>query len=238
MRMHVIQHVGYEGPGLIAQWARERGLELTASEAQTAEYPAVEDVDFLVVMGGPMAADDIDGNPWLRDERRFIAEAIASGKLVLGVCLGSQILASVIGGAVRRNEHREIGWYLVEFTPAGREERLFASWPDTVVVGQWHGDTFDLPVGIDPALSSEACRNQAFVFDGRVVGIQFHLEWTMADITQLISECGSELGEGDMWVMSRSEITDEAPERIEACRRLLWDLLDAMVERGTGIAVG
>jgi GMP synthase-like glutamine amidotransferase len=236
VRIHVIQHATFEDAGLIREWAAERGHDLTSGLALTEEFPPSGQIDFLVVMGGPMGADDEVASPWLHAEKRYIAEAIASGRLVLGVCLGSQIIAEVLGGKIRRNAQREIGWYTVERTPRGDEEPLIAGWTDPLVVGQWHGDTFDLPDGIEPVLTSEACANQAFVFDRRVVGVQFHLEWTEALLGGLIAECGDDCEDTGMWVMSCTQVADEAPERIAACRTLLFTLLDAMDAEGAGFA--
>ena len=202
MRLHVIQHVPYEGPALIGEWAADRGHELTSSLALVEEYPACNEVDLLVVMGGPMDADDEVASPWLRAEKHYVAECIAAGRGVLGVCLGAQILAEVLGGTVRRNQHKEIGWYAVEKTPDASAERLLSAWPDCFVAGQWHGDTFDLPDGFEPLLSSEACANQAFVFEDRVVGLQFHLEWTEESLGMLIEACRAELATPGLWMMS------------------------------------
>jgi GMP synthase-like glutamine amidotransferase len=228
MRLHVIKHVEFEGPGLIAEWAAANGHELTESLASTQVYPLCDDVDLLVIMGGPMDADDEVASPWLHAEKHFVVECIAAGHAVLGVCLGAQILAEVLGGKVKRSHNKEIGWHVIEKTIVGRVEPLVAGWPDAVVVGQWHGDTFDLPAGLEPLFSSEACANQAFVFDNRVVGLQFHLEWTEEVLTRLMQECRSELVDGEMWVMSASEIRDEMPDRIDASRDLLFSLLDAI----------
>jgi GMP synthase-like glutamine amidotransferase len=230
MRLHVIQHVPFEGPALIAEWAAECGHELTTGLALTEEYPACDDVDLLVVMGGPMDADDEVASPWLHAEKHYIAECIAAGHAVLGVCLGAQILAEVLGGRVRRNPQAEIGWYPVSKTDEGRLARLIASWPDSFVVGQWHGDTFDLPEGFEPILSSEACANQAFVFEGRVVGLQFHLEWSEESLGALIDACGSELEASGLFTSSAIQILDEAAERIAANRALLFALLDGLAE--------
>ncbi|NTW28984.1 MAG: type 1 glutamine amidotransferase [Coriobacteriia bacterium] len=230
MRVHVVQHVPFEGPGLIAQWAVARGHSLTAELALTEEFPNPGDVDLLVVMGGPMAADDEVGNPWLVAEKRFISAVIASGRPVLGVCLGSQILAEVLGGRVRRNEHVEIGWFPVELTAAGREEPLFAGWESPFVVGLWHGDNFDLPLGIEPVLASEACRNQAFVWDGRVVGLQFHIEWTQDALAELVRCCGAESAQTGPYVISAETLLAGLPRHLEAGRKKLYELLDRMTE--------
>jgi len=230
MRLHAIQQVAFEGPGLIADWAAERGHTITTSLASDAAYPACDDVDFLVILGGPMDADDEAANPWLHDEKHYVVECIAAGRAVLGVCLGAQILAEVLGGRVRRNEYKEIGWYPVTKTDAAGSERLLDGLPDTFVVGQWHGDTFELPGGLAPLLSSEACANQAFLFDRRVLGVQFHIEWSERSLHSLIDACRDELGSGGLWTMSAREIEDEAPERIAGCRELLFALLDALAE--------
>lgn len=232
MRIHVIQHVPFEGPGLIGEWAAERGHSLDVTLAITERYPRPDDVDLLVVMGGPMAADDEVASPWLAAEKRFIAETISIGQLVLGVCLGAQIIAEVIGGRVRRASHKEIGWFPVHLTEAGESEPLLSGWPEHAVVGHWHGDTFDLPLGPAPVLSSEATPNQAYVFDDRVVGLQFHLEWDEATLAALLAECSSDLGDGGAYVMSAQEFADEIPDRIPPCRDLLFALLDEMAALG------
>jgi GMP synthase-like glutamine amidotransferase len=230
VRVHAIQHVRFEGPALIAQWAKERGHELTTSLAPREGFPECRETDLLVVLGGPMAADDETASPWLLVEKHYVADCIAAGKAVLGICLGAQIIAEVLGGTVRRNPDREIGWFPVERGPAGEDMAVFAEWPERMVVGHWHGDTFDLPAGLKAAYSSEACANQAFVFGGRVVGLQFHIEWTEAALVGLIDACGSETSTPGRWVMSPSEIEREAPVRISACREPLFHLLDRMTE--------
>jgi GMP synthase-like glutamine amidotransferase len=236
MRLHVVQHVPFEHPGLIAEWARARGFEITSALALKEEYPAAADVDFLAVMGGPMDADDENASPWLHAEKHFVVECVAAGIPVLGVCLGAQILAEVIGGEVKRNPEREIGWFPVTKTAEGFAEPLFATWPESLVVGQWHGDTFDLPTGLESSFSSEAAANQAFVFDRRVVGVQFHLEWTQSGLAELIARCNADLEQRSVWVMSGSEILDEAPERISASTPWLYSLLDGMVAESDRLA--
>ncbi|MDR3685617.1 MAG: type 1 glutamine amidotransferase [Coriobacteriia bacterium] len=228
MRVHAIQQAPFEGPGLIADWAAARGHELTTSLAATEEYPACNGVDFLVILGGPMDADDEVASPWLHAEKHYVVECIAAGRGVLGICLGAQILAEVLGGKIRRNDVKEIGWYSVEKTETGGFERLLNAWPDNFVAGQWHGDTFDLPGSLVPLLSSEACENQAFLFDRRVLGLQFHLEWSEASLRSLIEACGDELTGDGMWTMSANELMDEAPDRIAADRELLFSILDAL----------
>lgn len=231
MRVHVIQHVPFETPGMIAQWAAERGHDLDITRAWADEFPAQAEEGLLVVLGGPMGAADDDALPWLQPEKRFIAETIAAGTPVLGVCLGAQIIALVLGGSVRRNRETEIGWYPVMLTPEGEESPLFAEWPAETVVGHWHGDTFELPDGMQPVLSSEHCRNQAFVFDERVVGLQFHLEWTPELLGEMVELCDDELAESGPAIASASELLGGLGSGQDERRELLFALLDGMVRR-------
>ncbi len=229
MRMHVIRHVPFEGPALIAEWAAERGHTITESLGLTEEFPPAAEFDFLVVMGGPMAADDDAGNPWLVAEKRLVADALVGGQLVLGVCLGAQIVAEVAGGSVRRNDYREIGWFPVSLSAEAAEDHAFGDFPDGLVVGQWHGDTFDLPPGARHLASSAACRNQAFSLDeGRVLGIQFHLEWDAAALGELVAACSEELLDEGPFVISAPEMLSKAESYMVGTRSALWNLLEAM----------
>jgi GMP synthase-like glutamine amidotransferase len=230
MRVHVLRHVEFEGPAMIAEWAAERGHSLSESMASDGDLPATGDVDLLVVMGGPMAADDLEGNPWLEPEIACIRDAIDGGRLVLGICLGAQLIAAAAGGSVRRNAYREIGWYPVRRTAASARDPLFAAFPDVLVVGHWHGDTFELPDGIEPLLSSDACANQAFsLADGRVVGLQFHLEWTVEALESLVDACIDELSVSSPYVTTAAEMLSHAERHVASCRAALWMLLDLMV---------
>lgn len=231
MRIVVLRHVSFEGPGTIADWAAERGHSIRDVSAPSGWFPTPGTFDMLVVMGGPMGVYDIVEHPWLTEERRFIARAIDSGALVLGVCLGSQMVADAIGGSVHPGSTPEIGWFPVTLTPAGRASSLFADFPSTFVAGHWHGDTFDLPAAVTSAASSEVTPDQAFeACDGRVAGIQFHLEWTASDLATLVRESGSDLANPGQWVWPADALLD-AGERFVHSRQLLFSLLDRLEAR-------
>jgi GMP synthase-like glutamine amidotransferase len=194
MRVHVLQHVAFEGPAAIADWAAARGHELRATRLfDGAELPRLGAFDALVAMGGPMSANDDGKFAWMAPEKRLIAEALASGAPVLGVCLGAQLIASVAGARVFANAVPEIGWFPVRLTREAATHALFRGLPAEFVPLHWHGETFELPRGSVRLAESPACANQAFAIGARVLGLQFHLEATAESVAQLVAHCGHEL---------------------------------------------
>lgn len=181
MRIHWLQHADYEGLGCIAPALLQAGHTLSHTYLPTAALPAQEDFDALIVMGGPMNIYEHDEHPWLVAEKAFIAETIRAGKRVLGICLGAQLIADVLGAPVTRNAETEIGWFDVELNEDGRAASAFAGFPARFTAFHWHGDTFAIPPQATALMGSEACANQAYAVDSRVIGIQFHLEVTAAD---------------------------------------------------------
>lgn len=230
MRIACISHVPFEGPGSIAEWASAHGHELLRVDARTGVFPDPATRDLIVVLGGPMGTRDVLRHPWLTKEHEYLERCIASGTLMLGICLGAQLLAEAVGGSVHPGGEPEIGWYPVRLRPPARSNPWFTGWPQTFVAGHWHGDTFELPQGIESAASSELTPNQAFVAaSGRVVGLQFHLEWTQEVLRALVLAAPEDLIDPGPNVATAEQILS-APEHLEAGRALLFRMLDRMEE--------
>lgn len=182
MRVHWLQHAEHEDLGCIAPWLAARDAAVGHTRVHAGEaLPDVEQFDWLIVLGGPMNIYQHAEHPWLVAEKQLIRAAIDAGRTVLGICLGAQLIADVLGGPVSRNAHSEIGWFEVALNPAGRRHPLFADWPDRFHAFHWHGDTFAIPPGAENLMHSQACAHQGYVWNERVVGLQFHLEVTAAD---------------------------------------------------------
>lgn len=184
MRALVLQHVAVEGPGTLAPYLEARGWKLETVALYAGARPPEDALGYqaIIVMGGPMGVYDEAEYPFLRDEQHFLRRAMAQHVPLLGICLGSQLLAKALGARVYRNPQKEIGWYSVDLTPAGVADPLFASLASPVPVFQWHGDAFDLPAGALSLASSPLCTHQTFRYGDRVYGLLFHLELTPAII--------------------------------------------------------
>ncbi|AYA36703.1 type 1 glutamine amidotransferase [Hymenobacter oligotrophus] len=195
MRIHCFQHISFETPGLIADWARQQGhqLSITRFDEPNPQLPKLNAVDWLVVLGGAMSVHDEARLAWLAPEKAFISQAIAAGKTVLGICLGAQLVADVLGAPVTQNHLPEIGFYSVQFSEAAQRHPLFAHAGAQATFLHWHGDTFALPAGAATVGASAACQQQGFVYGTRVVGLQFHPEMTPEILQQMIRHDGHEL---------------------------------------------
>ncbi len=211
MRIHYLQHVPFEDPANIAIWAQEKGHHVTRSMLCKDEpLPDVNDFDWLVIMGGPMGVYDESLHPWLVPEKQFIIAAIKANKIVLGICLGAQLVAEALGGRVTKNKVKEIGWFPVTLDMEAHRFAVFHKFPKQFMCFHWHGDTFELPKKCERIASTPACWNQAFQFGDRVFGLQFHLEFSVQTIERLICHLGHELQEASPYIQSADEILKQA----------------------------
>lgn len=225
MRIHCLQHVAFEGLACIGRWAGSRGHSVTGTALYAGEaLPEISTFDCLIIMGGPMSVGDDSLYSWLTPEKRFIEQAVRSEKQVLGICLGAQLLARVLGARVSRNEEKEIGWHPVFKTRDAGASSVGRIFPRIFHAFHWHGDTFDLPFGAVHLTRSEACRNQAFAYGENVIGLQFHLESTRESIDLLIENCGNELVPAP-YIQAEKEIRLQS-ERIESSNAIMKSLLE------------
>ena len=175
----VFQHVPYEPLGTLDPLLKASGFRIRYVNfgRDAGQRPALDKYAALIVLGGPMNADQIDTYPNLRTEVDILREALDRDMSVLGICLGAQLLAKALGGQVTRNDRREIGWYDVELTDAGAEDPVLSTFARRQTVFQWHEDGIELPAGSSVHLaSSPASPVQAFRHGEHAYGFQFHLE--------------------------------------------------------------
>lgn len=176
----VIQHAPSEGPGTISAELKKAGLGADYIRAYAGDKmpPNAKGYLALIVLGGPMGVYEEDIYPFIKDELRLIRSALKNDMPIMGVCLGSQMLARAAGADVYRGKIKEIGWYKVSLTGDGAKDRLFIGMPGEFTVFQWHGDTFDVPEKASLLSSSKLFKNQVIRVGRRAYGLQFHLEVT------------------------------------------------------------
>lgn len=220
--IRIFRHMVCEGPGFLADCLRRRGLtyQLIALDQGEAVPESLDDVSALVFMGGPMSVHD--PLPWIPDELGLIQRAAARGLPLLGHCLGSQLIAKALGGEVRSNPVREIGWHPV--TRAANPIALdwLGRLPARFEVFHWHGETFSIPPGSTRLLSSDYCHNQGFAI-GNTLALQCHVEMTVGLVEEWTERYRNELEVPTKSVQNRPQMLVDLASRVTA--------LNAVAER-------
>lgn len=233
LRIRCLLHASFEGPAYISDWALANNHVLSTSKLYEKEnLPALDELDFLVVMGGPMGVNDESIFPWLVAEKAFIRACIELGKPVLGICLGAQLMASAMGAPVVPNGWQEIGWFGLHKTETGKAVSLLDGFQTSTPVFHWHGDTFGIPAGAKHLLKSDACVNQAFLIGVNALALQFHLEMTPQSLQGMIEYCGVELLVKEPFVQSISEILEKS-NLMEINNKQLANLMEKLTEHVT-----
>ena len=227
LRVHYLQHVPFENAANIGRWAREHGHMLTKTEIFEGEsFPDASEIDMLAIMGGLMNVYQYRDFPWLKDEKIFIEKAIAKKVKVIGVCLGAQLIADVLGARVTQNPYVEIGWHEVTLNDSGENSDFFQGFPKKFTAFHWHGDTFEIPAGASHLASSKACINQAFEYNKNVIALQFHLEYSSESIEKMLVNCSNELVQAPY--IQQKESIKQGFSQVNANREILNKLLDSL----------
>lgn len=191
----VLQHAECEAPGLIARAIEEAGGVLKPVHTYAGETAPEEmgGSSGLVIMGGPMGVYEHDRYPFIRSELRLIENALSESKPLLGVCLGSQLLASALGSKVTKGKRKEIGWHRVTLSEASQSDPLWSGRDPSFTACHWHGDVFDLPVNATGLASSALTPCQAFRHGDTAYGFLFHMEITPEILLGMTSTFKGEL---------------------------------------------
>lgn len=227
MHIHYLKHVPFEGLGSMENMFVKRGYSLSwTCMYEDQSLPSAHEIDALVVMGGPMGVGDDEEYPWLTLEKVLIESVIKREVPVLGICLGAQLIANVLGARVTKNVHEEIGWFPVKRTKGLIDKRV-ENLPISFDALHWHGDTFDIPEGASNFLASEACANQGFAYGESTLALQFHLEMLPSHVQAIYQECGKPEQRGS-YVHGLEEMLAPAKKYQQAIN-ILEDFLEAFI---------
>jgi len=188
-RLLVFQHVAAEPLGTLDPLIRGRGhrIRFANFERHPDAQPNIDRYRGLIVLGGPMNVEDQAQRPHLRTELKAIERMLEQGKPVLGICLGAQLLAHVLGAPIRRMDRAEIGWHRLRPTPDGQQDPVLAALGEDAPVFQWHGYRFEIPDGATHLARTSGCDEQAFRWGDQAYGFQFHLEMNEALIERWLA---------------------------------------------------
>lgn len=231
MKIVCIRHISFEKVGAIEVWAKNNGHFLKEIKTYSGQnLPELEDFDFLIVMGGPQSAIDINKYSYLREEVELIKKAINGKKLVLGICLGAQLISKALGAEVKISLEKEIGIYPISLTSEGKNSILFKDFPNSFPAIHWHGDTFCLPKESKLLASSLGCENQAYSYKDNVYALQFHLEVTKSILKDLIEHCHEDLKQPGKYIQDSKKIIDSD---IDSINTMMHSLLNNIVNSHT-----
>ncbi|MBN1791448.1 MAG: type 1 glutamine amidotransferase [Bacteroidales bacterium] len=227
LKIFCIQHVPFEGPAIIRDWALRKGHEFTTLNLYSNdEFPDIGNLDWLVIMGGPMSVHEHEPYPWIKKEIEFIRRAIENSKVVLGICLGAQLIAKALGVQVSRGEHPEIGWFPVRINRHAAQKTGFGFLPEEITPFHWHQETFDIPPGAMHLASSALFPNQAFLYRDRVLALQFHFEMDLNAIQEIILHSGAEPSPEEY--VQRAGVILENKQHISNNNELMRRILDKL----------
>jgi len=185
-----LKHIPIEGPGTIGLFFEKTPYKIKIFELDQGDPlpETLEGIEAVVVLGGPMNVYEEEKYPFLKEEDEFLKRALRQSIPLLGICLGSQMLAKVNGARVEKARQEEIGWSEIHLTRDGRCDPLFEGLDEKLAVFQWHEDTFSVPVGGQLLATSEVCHNQAIKVGENAYGLQFHVEVTQDIIESWIKQ--------------------------------------------------
>jgi GMP synthase-like glutamine amidotransferase len=232
MRIHCLQHEKFEKPAYIGEWADTNRHPITFTYLYDPNYqfPELTSFDFLLILGGSMSTYEEHLYPFLKPEKEFIRKSADANKKILGICLGSQLLANVFGAKVYPNQDKEIGWFPIELTESGRTSPFFESIAHTNTVFHWHGDTFDLPDGAVHLAFSKGCKNQAYSIGENILALQFHLEVEDKSLDLMVKYGENELLPGNKYIQSKEEILSDRIN-VNENNTIMKQILDKFVQK-------
>lgn len=229
MNILVLQHVIFEGPGQIIDWARIHKHNVTVLHVtDDTPWPSLDCVDLLIILGGPMSANDEESFSWLSAEKQFIQTALHQNKAILGICLGAQLIAQCLGSRIYPSQEKEIGWFPVSRCPIEIKSQnidAYTGFPEQFVPLHWHGETFDLPPNATLLAKTDLCPHQAFQVGRKVIGLQFHLEANPESIALLAAHAATDIGAGS-FQQPIETIIQQQDSRCEHIQPLLYDVLN------------
>lgn len=185
LHIHCFFHEDIQDIHIFQLWSEKKKFQLSYTcFNKDFQIPNIQNIDLLIITGSPLSVNDEDAILYLRLEKKLIKQAIQLNKSILGICFGAQLIAALFKQSVYQNSEKEFGWFKIKLSEQGRQNKLFDDFPDEFYALLLHNETFDLPLNAIHLASSEACVNQAFSINNKIIGLQFHLDIIKENLEQ------------------------------------------------------
>ena len=225
MKAHILQHAEWETIGRIDEWLNKVNIEYSTTHLYKGDKLPKHKVDLLIIMGGPMGIFEDENYPWLKEEREFVKKHVNSNSLVLGICLGSQFIADSLDARVYAGKEKEIGFFDINKV---NNHPITSNIPNTINVFHWHGDTFDTPKEAINLFNSELTSDQGFIYDNRVLALQFHIEVGQKEIDEFVYNGIDEIVPAN-YVQHKDDILNLKSD-LSKSNSYLFDILDNLLD--------
>lgn len=209
MKMSLLIHADFEGPGLISKLAKQNNIHLDIVKTYRGEaLPPMDNYDMLVIMGGPQSAsDEYEKFPYLANEVEYIQSAIKSNKKVLGFCLGAQLIGRAYKQPAERSPFKEVGLFPIKLTASAASDPLLNGLGKEINTFHWHRDMPGVSDDFTLLAASDGCPRQIIKFAKYVYGFQCHIEIEKDGAKDLINHCGDDLTPGS-YIQRSKEILE------------------------------
>jgi GMP synthase-like glutamine amidotransferase len=220
MRINVLQHTPNEGPGTIQQWSQDHGHEMYIYHPYQFDIlPTADETDMLVILGGPMSPND--HFPWIKEERVLIQQLLDQHKPIFGACYGAQQIAKTLGCPIKKAPHKEVGW-----APVYLKSSIITGIPTKLTALHWHEEMFEVPAQAQLLFSSDLVKNQGFIVNDNVIGLQFHFEPAADNVREIaINDQQYPLTHNDLHQTSEEIINHDVPRENKAVMYRLLDFI-------------
>jgi len=229
MKIHIIQHESFESTAAFDTWTQNKNHEVSYTKVfQGDTLPQTPDFDFLIVMGGSQCpATTVEECSYFdtKKEISFIKNAIDHDKIVLGVCLGAQLIGEALGAKYHHSPNSEIGVFEVSLTDAGTKDPIISQFPNNFLVGHWHNDMPGLTDDTEILATSDGCPRQIVRYSQKVYGFQCHFEFNLDAIKGMIKNCPADLEKSSQYIQNEQDMLKQDYEPIN---KLLFKFLDYM----------